>query len=176
MPTPPADATPDLIADVDALVGAHGRDRASLLPVLQALRRRRGEITDRAMQLVADRLGVPPVEVQGVVTFYSFLHGESARHVVRLCRTLSCELAGAPGVAERLEAELGVPAGTPTPDGTVVVEWVHCVGLCDGAPAMLVDDRAVDQLTPDGASAVVTRLRDAPGPGPDAAVGTSGQK
>ena len=159
MLTPPRGSTPELVADVDALVAEHGPGRDAMLPVLLAIRRRHGAVDDAAMQLVADRLGIPPVEVLGVVTFYSFLRGGPARHVARLCRTLVCELAGAPSIAARLERELGVPAGTPTPDGEVMVEWVHCVGLCDGAPAMLVDDEAVDRLTPDAAAAVVARLR-----------------
>lgn len=159
MLTPPV-ADPALVADVDALLAEHGADRSALLPVLAEVRRRHGEISDAAMQLVAARLGIPPVEVLGVVTFYSFLHGGSARHVVRVCRTLACELAGAPDVWARLEDELGVPAGVATPDGAVVVERVHCIGRCDHAPAMLVDDRALDDVTPADAAALVASLRD----------------
>lgn len=159
MLTPPvADAR--LVADVDALLAEHGGDRSALLPVLQELRRRHGTISDAAMQLVAARLGMPPVEVLGVVTFYSFLRGGPARHVVRVCRTLTCELAGAPEVWTRLERELRAPAGVTTPDGAVVVERVHCIGRCDHAPAMLVDDRALDDVTPADAAALVARLRD----------------
>lgn len=159
MTTPPL-ADPGLVADIDALVAEHGRDRGALLPVLHQLRRRHGTISDAAMQVVADRLGVPPVEVLGVVTFYSFLRGGPARHTVRVCRTLSCELAGAAAVWTRLEDELRVPAGTATPDGAVVIERVHCIGRCDHAPALLVDDHAIDGVTPAGAAALVAGLRE----------------
>lgn len=159
VPNPPG-VDAGLVADVDTLLAEHGADRSALLPVLQGIRRRHGEISDAAMQLVAARLGIPPVEVLGVVTFYSFLHGVRARHVVRVCRTLTCELAGAPDVWARLEQVLGVPAGTATSDGAVVVERVHCIGRCDHAPAMLVDDRALDDVTPADAAALVVSLRD----------------
>lgn len=159
MLAPPV-ADPGLVADVDALLAEHGADRSALLPVLAELRRRHGEISDAAMQLLAARLGIPPVEVLGVVTFYSFLRGGSARHVVRVCRTLACELAGAPDVWARLERELGTPARVATPDGAVVVERVHCIGRCDHAPAMLVDDRALDDVTPADAASLVASLRD----------------
>ena len=149
----------DLLADVDDVVHRHGTERHALIPVLQDLQRRRGGLSDLAMQLVADRLGVPPVEVQGVVTFYAFL-GTTGRHVVRVCRTLTCELAGARDVADRLAAELGVLMGATTGDGGVTLEWANCIGLCDRAPAMLVDDGAHGHLTPGSAAAVVAQLRD----------------
>lgn len=159
----------DLIADIDRLVALHGRERSAMLPVLQELVRRRGAVGSAAMQVVADRLGVPPVEVQSVVSFYSFLHGGSHHHgpeapapanpthVVRLCRTVSCELAGAGATAERLR-ELLAPAGGDRAED-VRLEFVHCIGLCDHAPAMLVDDAAVGGVTPDRADALVARLR-----------------
>jgi NADH:ubiquinone oxidoreductase subunit E len=149
----------DLVADVDDVVHAHGTDRHVLIPVLQELQRRRAGLSDLAMQLVADRLGVPPVEVQGVVTFYAFL-GTAGRHVVRVCRTLTCELAGARAVADALAADLGVPMGATTDGGGVTLEWANCIGLCDRAPAMLVDDGAHGFLTPASAVAVVAHLGD----------------
>lgn len=156
---PPAVAAAEagLVALVDDLVARHGRDRSALVPVLTAIQAERHEISDLAMQLVADRFGVPPVDVEGVVTFYAFL-GSARRgtHSVRVCRTLSCELAGAAALTERLAADLGVAApGGTTSDGTATLELVHCIGLCDHAPAMLVDDVAHVDLDPARASRAV---------------------
>jgi NADH:ubiquinone oxidoreductase subunit E len=78
--------------------------------------------------------------------------------VVRLCRTLSCELAGAGETAEQLRRELARGQGNPgAPD--IRLEFVHCIGLCDHPPAMSVDDAAVGGATPEQAKAVLARLR-----------------
>lgn len=153
-------ANADLIALVDELVAHHGSERSELIPILQDLRSREHEISDLAMQLVADRLHLTPVEVQGVVSFYAFLRTErTGDHVVHLCRTLSCELAGMREAAEALREALGVDFGQTTADGLVNLEWANCIGLCDTPPAMLVDREAVGHVTPQVVTRVVAGLR-----------------
>jgi NADH:ubiquinone oxidoreductase subunit E len=149
----------DVIALIDTLVERHGSDRSALIPVLQDLREQRREISDVAMQVVADRLGVTPTAVYGVVTFYAFLGtGLTGRHVVRLCRTLSCEMAGVRQIAQQLESELGVPFGGTTADGAVTLEWANCIGMCDQAPAALVDVEAVGSLSRERVTEIVAGL------------------
>ncbi|MHB1009664.1 MAG: NADH-quinone oxidoreductase subunit NuoE family protein [Propionibacteriaceae bacterium] len=150
----------DLVAMVDALVTRHGATRGALLPILQDLLAERGEISTLAMQLVADRLGASPAEVQGVVTFYSFL-GEAARgrHVIRLCRTLSCMMAGTRDVAAAFEAELGIPFGATTPDGVFTLEWTNCIGMCCAPPALLADAEAFSSVSPAQVGEVIGALR-----------------
>jgi NADH:ubiquinone oxidoreductase subunit E len=150
----------DLIAAIDALVDAHGSTRSALLPVLQGLREQRHEINDVAMQVVADRLGITPVDVQGVVTFYSFLKMEAAgKHIVHVCRTLSCEMAGMRRVADQLQAELGVKVGGTSADDLVTLEWVNCIGMCDQPPAVLVDRKALGRVTPAQVREIIAGLR-----------------
>lgn len=160
LPADVAERRADLVAAIDSLVARHGRDRGALLPILEDLHADRGQIDDLAIQVVADRLGAAPSEVQGVVTFYAFLAGgPRGRHVIRLCRTLSCAMAGARGVGEALEGELGVAFSQTTPDGAVTLEWTNCVGLCDTPPAALVDAAASGGLTPEIVREIVARLR-----------------
>ncbi|WP_024286587.1 NAD(P)H-dependent oxidoreductase subunit E [Cellulomonas sp. KRMCY2] len=150
----------DLIAAIDALVDAHGATRSALIPVLQGLREQRHEINDVAMQVVADRLGITPVDVQGVVTFYSFLKMEAAgKHIVHVCRTLSCEMAGMRRVAEQLQAELGVTVGGTSADNLVTLDWVNCIGMCDQPPALLIDRKALGRVTPAQVREIVAGLR-----------------
>jgi NADH:ubiquinone oxidoreductase subunit E len=112
------------------------------------------------MQVVADRLGAAPSEIQGVVTFYSFL-GEHTRgrHVIRLCRTLSCMMAGARDVAAALEAGLGIPFDGTTPDDMFTLEWANCIGMCCTPPALLADAKAVGGVTPATVGEVIAALR-----------------
>lgn len=156
--TVPEDAT--LRAAVDDIVARHGTMRGQLLPILQDLLVDRGMITDEAVQLVADRLGIAPTEVQGVVTFYAFLDGtRRGRHVIRLCRTLSCAMAGTRAVGAALEKELGIPFGGTTPDGLVTLEWASCIGMCSTPPALLADAEAVGSVSPADVRDVIRALR-----------------
>ena len=139
---------------------SHGAQRGTLLPILQDLLAERGEISDLAIQVVADRLGAAPTEIQGVVTFYSFLGvGPRGRHVIRLCHTLSCVMAGSRDVAAAFEADLGIPFGGTTPDGMVTLEWANCIGMCATPPALLADAEAFGGVTPASVGEVVGALR-----------------
>lgn len=150
----------DLIEAIDALVAEHGATRSALIPVLQGLREQRHEINDVAMQVVADRLSITPVDVQGVVTFYAFLKMEAAgKHIVHVCRTLSCEMAGMRRVAEQLQAELGITVGGTSADDLVTLDWVNCIGMCDQPPALLIDRKALGRVTPAQVREIVAGLR-----------------
>lgn len=152
-------AHPEVAAAVDEAVGRHGAFRGALIPVLQDLRRQR-PLDGVVMQLVADRLGVPPVEIYGVVSFYSFLGTSVAgTYVIRLCRTISCEMAGAKDIAAVLQEHLGIGFGETTPDGLFTLEWANCIGQCDTPPAMLVGHRAVGHLTVGAVRDVLEALR-----------------
>lgn len=127
-----------------------GDDRSALMPILQEVQKKYQYISDYAMQEVADLLGIHPVEVYGVVTFYSFLHGGvHGRFVIRLCRTISCEMQGKDRVARQLVNDLGVDFGQTTADSMFTLEWANCLGMCDQGPAMLVNDQVFTRVTPD---------------------------
>jgi len=150
----------DLVADIDYLTTQYGTHRSALLPILEGLRDRRHQINEIAMQIVADRLGIAAVDVEGVVTFYHFLGVQpTGKHVIHVCRTISCALQGMTQVVQRLERETGISMDETTPDGLVTLEWANCIGLCDQAPAILVDREAVGPVTPDQAADIVTMLQ-----------------
>lgn len=146
--------------DIRALVERHGRTRDALLPILQDLQAMQSCVPDFAMQVVADELGLHPAEVYGVVSFYAFLdHRPRGRFVMRLCRTISCELARTAPVARQLENELGIGFGETTRDGRFTLEWAACLGLCDQGPALLVNDRVYTKVTPERVHAIIEDCR-----------------
>ena len=113
------DAQSPLQSEIEQLVGTHGRDRTALMPVLQELNRSHSYLSEEAMVIVSKELRVPRSEVYGVATFYSFLSVKPrGKYVIRLCRTISCAIAGKyhPAVASLL-AELGIAFGETTQDG-----------------------------------------------------------
>ena len=146
--------------ELQVLIDKCGSDRTALMPVLQAVQRKYGFIDDFAMQKIADVLGIHPVEVHGVVTFYSFLSERPlGRFVIRLCRTISCDMAGKDRIASQLENELGITFGQTTPDGTFSLEWANCIGLCDQGPALLVNDILWTKVTPQRVLEVIEECR-----------------
>jgi NADH:ubiquinone oxidoreductase subunit E len=89
-------------------------------------------------------------EVYGVASFYSFLPRESkAENRIRICRCVPCEMKNAQTISETLQGELGIKPGETTADGKFGLEVVGCIGACDQAPAMLVNDDLFGDLTDD---------------------------
>lgn len=143
--------------EITQLAEQYEYDRSGLLPILQAIQAKYNHISDFAMQEISRLLGIHPVEVYGVVTFYSFLRTETTgRFVIRLCQTISCHMAGKSRVARQLENELGVRFGETTPDGHFTLEYANCLGLCDQGPALLVNETAFTKVTPETVHEIIT--------------------
>ncbi|NUQ66267.1 MAG: NAD(P)H-dependent oxidoreductase subunit E [Pirellulales bacterium] len=143
-----------------ALADQFGRQRSSLMPILQEVERRHFRISEYCMQVIADLLDLHPVEVHSVVSFYSFLD-ESPRgqFVIRLCRTITCEMAGKDHVARQLENDLGITFGQTTPDGKFTLQWANCLGMCDQGPALLVNDQIFTRVTPERVHGILQECR-----------------
>ena len=118
------------------------------------------QISEYAMQVMADLLDIHPVEVYSVVSFYSFLdHAPKGRFIIRLCRTISCDMAGKDAVARQLENDLGIDFGETTPDGKFTLEWANCIGMCDQGPALLVNDQVFARVTPEKVHEILEECR-----------------
>ncbi|MBU0558881.1 MAG: NADH-quinone oxidoreductase subunit NuoE [Bacteroidetes bacterium] len=141
-----------LTEEIEELVAHYGNDRASLLPILQDVQRKHSYISDYAQQEIARVLDIHPVEVYGVISFYSFLYSKPmGRNIVRLCQTITCDLQGKKAVAEAIERELGIKFGGTTKDNRITLEYANCLGMCDQGPAMLINDKVYSYLTPEKA-------------------------
>lgn len=136
--------------EIRELVEKFGKDSTALMPILQTLQKKYNYIPDFAMQEIAYLLGFHPVEVYGVVSFYSFLHEKPhGKVVIRLCKSISCDLLKSKRVARQLENDLGIKFGETTPDGMFTLEWTSCLGMCDQGPAMLVNEKVYPRVTPE---------------------------
>lgn len=137
-------------AEIDALRPRYPTTEAVLLPALHIAQREYGGwLPDEAIDAVAHHLDLPPARVYGVVTFYDLFHQSPVgRHRLRVCTNLSCQLRGADEIMEILERELGVGEGEVTPDGRCSYVHFECLGSCDTAPMMMVDDEYHENLTP----------------------------
>ena len=146
--------------EIRSLVERFGRKRSALIPVLQELQRTNAGISDFAIQVVADELGIHPAEVYGVTSFYAFLRQElRGRFVFRLCQTISCDLAGKARVARQLENDLGIRFGETSADGRFSLEWASCLGMCDQGPALLVNDKVFTRVTPEQVHQIIDECK-----------------
>jgi len=115
--------------------------RSGLLPALHAAQRAQGWLSEEVAAEVAAALGVPLAEVHGVIEFYTLFYARPVGNtIVRVCGDPTCALRGADRIIEGLCRASGIDEGGTSRDGTITVERVPCLGLCDHAPAALVDD------------------------------------
>src|SRR5205814_152656 len=115
--------------------------RAALLPLFHLVQEEKGFISAEAEEWIAETLGLTPVQVHEVLTFYTMLHPEPVgRHHLQLCRTLPCLLRGAGSLFVHLEKRLGIGAHEKTADGRFSLEEVECLGACGNAPVLQVND------------------------------------
>jgi NADH-quinone oxidoreductase subunit E len=132
--------------------------RAALLPALHIAQAELGRLTDEAMRFIAEELNVPESDVYGTATFYSLIRRRpSGKHVISICHNLPCTLLGAEPLIDHLRARLGVEEGEVTADGRFSYHRIECIGRCDGAPAMLVDDDCHGDLTPEKVDEILER-------------------
>ncbi len=146
--------------ELASLAERHGRNRSALIPMLQMVQEKYSRISEYAMQVIADMLDIHPVEVHGVVTFYSFLNTDpKGRFIVRLCRTVSCDMQDKDRVARQLMNDLNIEFGQTTADGNFTLEWANCIGMCDQGPALLVGETVHTRVTPEKVHEILEECR-----------------
>jgi len=130
-------------------VTLHSDVSENLLVALQQAQREFGYLSPALMAELARSLNVPVNEVYGVASFYSFLNVRPpGRNVIRICRSVPCYLKENQAIIETVEREIGVKPGETSPDSRFSFELANCIGLCDRAPAMLVNSDFHVDLTP----------------------------
>jgi len=145
------------------------RRRSALLPALYLVQRQQGYVSGNAMLVVAEAIGVTPAEVEDVVSYYAMFYSQPVgKYVLQVCRTLSCALNGAERVTEALSAKLGIKPGETDATGMFTLMEVECLGACDRAPVVMVNDDWHECLKPGDAARLVDDLR---AKGPDAVTG-----
>lgn len=134
--------------------------KALTLPLLHLCQEQEGWCSPEVIEFVAKALDVTTAHVQGVVTFYTmFQQKPVGKHVVWVCRTLSCEITGAKGIQEHLEKKLGCHAGETTADGEFTLLKAECLAACGQGPMIQLDDDFHENLTPAKVDAIIDEAR-----------------
>ncbi|GDY20999.1 NADH dehydrogenase subunit E [Verrucomicrobiota bacterium] len=134
-----------LEAEIDELITHYPQKRSASLMLLHALQEHFGWISKEAMEWTAAKLGLQPINIYELVTFYPMFRQEPlGKTHIKVCRTLSCALAGSAEVRKHFCDKLGLDAHAhvpqTTPDGKFTVEFVECLASCGTAPVVLVNE------------------------------------
>lgn len=132
------------------LADEHGRERSSLLPILQGVVEQEKYLSEYSMAEIARELNLSATNVYGTATFYSFLeHKKMGTYIIRVCKTITCSMKGKNQILLAIEDMLKIGMGETTPDGKFSLLQTNCLGWCHKAPAMLINDEVYTELTPE---------------------------
>jgi NADH-quinone oxidoreductase subunit E len=134
----------------------HDHPRGAISEALLIVQEHHGWVPDEALPEVASMLGVSREEVEAIATFYELIFRHPVgRHVILLCDSVSCWVTGEERIREHLQKRLGVALGGTTPDGQFTLLPAGCLGACDAGPAMMIDGKLYDTLTPEKADEIL---------------------
>ena len=144
--------TPENQARFDENVNHYPSDqrKSAILYALYLVQHQIGYISGTAMRHVAGQIGCTAADVEDVVSYYTMFYTKPVgKYVLNVCRTLSCALLGAERVTEELSARLGIKPGETDASGTFTLMEVECLGACDRAPVVMVNDDWHERLAPE---------------------------
>ncbi|WPP44129.1 NADH-quinone oxidoreductase subunit NuoE [Pseudomonas sp. AN-1] len=125
--------------------------RAASIEALKIVQKQRGWVPDGAIHAIAAVLGIPASDVEGVATFYSQIFRQPVgRHIIRVCDSMTCFIGGHESVLGAIQQQLGIAPGQTSADGRFTLLPVCCLGNCDKAPALMIDDDTFGNVTADG--------------------------
>lgn len=149
------------LAEIDRVIPRYPDKRSALLPLLHLIQEEQRWISPKAMEWVAQKLDLKPIEVYQVATFYPMFKLQPlGRKHIKVCRTLPCALRGAYKTCEKLAEALKCELGHTSEDGEYSLEFVECIADCCGAPVVQVDDKLYENITPENVERFVEGLRD----------------
>ncbi|MDI6784682.1 MAG: NADH-quinone oxidoreductase subunit NuoE [bacterium] len=144
---------------LNKLVTQYPDNRSAVLPVLHAVQNEKGCIDMETMQEIAEVLDIEPIEVLDTASYYSMFYREPVgKYVIQVCTNISCALLGADNLANYLEQKLGIKVNETTPDNKFTLITVECLGACDKAPVMMVNDDFYTHLTPEKIDSILSTL------------------
>ena len=152
--------SPDSLARIDRAIAPYPDKPAALLPVLRIIQEELGFVPREAESWVAARLDVQPLRVREVLSFYDmFRDSPGGAHTIRVCRNLSCHLAGAEDILAFIGQTLGIGPGETTPDRRFTLVTAECLGNCDHAPFLQIDGVDHGPVSRQSVAALVEELK-----------------
>ena len=151
----------DLRARIQSELAKYPTKRAATLPALHIAHDALRSVPPAAIEEIAELLELHPAEVCDTMSFYGFFRDDKrplGKHRVWVCRSISCMLRGGEDLLAQLSRRLGVAPGGTSADGKVTLEFAECLGACEGAPCLLLDDECHMNQTKQSAAAMIDKL------------------
>jgi NADH-quinone oxidoreductase subunit E len=146
--------------EIAAELGHYEHKQAGCIEALKVVQRHRGWVSDDSLREVAALLGMTPDELDGVATFYNLIFRRPVgRHVILLCDSITCWIMGYERLQAHLRACLGITPGETSGDGRFTLLPIPCLGTCDHAPALMIDDELYRDLDPERLDQVLAQYR-----------------
>ncbi len=139
--------TPETLQKIDEVITHYPVKRSAALPLLHLVQEDQGCVPAEAVEWIAAKLDLQPVNVYELVTFYPMFRQKPAgRRHVKVCRTLSCALTGGFAVYEEFRRQFGCASGETSADGEVAIEFVECLASCGSGPVVMIDDELHERV------------------------------
>jgi NADH-quinone oxidoreductase subunit E len=151
---------PETFQRIDEVITHYPSKRSAVLPLLHLIQEDVGYISDQAMEWIAQKLELQPINVYEVVTFYPmFRRKPIGRRHIKVCRTLSCALMGSYKVCDEFKKEFGVELNEVSADGETTIEFVECLASCGTAPAVMIDEELHEKVDTVKARALAAEIK-----------------
>lgn len=149
--------TDEIKEKISGVIAEMGGDRhAASTDGLRLVQETRGWVNDEDLHELAAFLDMSPAELDGVATFYSLIYRQPVgRHVIHLCNSVSCWTVGYERIQRKIESLLNVSYGGTTADGKFTLLSIACLGVCDAAPAMMIDGKTYMNLTEENVESIL---------------------
>ncbi|MFY0312570.1 NADH-quinone oxidoreductase subunit NuoE [Leisingera sp. D0M16] len=148
-----------LAAQVQEAAARYPANRSAIMPALELAQQKFGSVDGTTYQAIAELLDVPEIWVFEVASFYTlFDRVKTGRYHLRLCTNVSCMLRGAEEILDSLQEQLSVKGGETTADGLITLSGVECLGACDKAPVLMVNDEYHEDVTAEKLDALLKAL------------------
>jgi NADH-quinone oxidoreductase subunit E len=146
--------------EIEAELPHYPDKQAACIDAMKIVQRYRGWLSDESIREIAEFLGMSPDDLDSVATFYNLIYRKPVgRHVILLCNSVSCWIMGYDRLRERLCRRLGIQLGETTADGRFTLLPIVCLGTCDHAPALLLDNDLHRDLSPDSVEQILESYR-----------------
>ena len=151
--------SPNTLANIDIVILKYPYKRSATLPLLHLIQEDQGYISKEAIEWIASKLDIQAINVYELVTFYPMLRQDPVgKKHIKICRTLSCALAGSYKLCKVLEKKLNCPLNETSKDGNFTINFVECIASCNLAPVIQVGEVLYPNITPEKAADFAEQL------------------
>jgi NADH-quinone oxidoreductase E subunit len=153
--------SPTALAEFRRLLARYPNRRSALMPVLWLAQREFQVITAEVADYLGELMELPAADIYSVASFYTLYNRAAVgKHHIYVCRNVTCFMRGCNNIIAQLKDRLGIKLGETTSDRLFTLATAECLGACDGAPMMMIDERYYENLTPSRVDEILMELRD----------------